>query len=124
MTEENKASNDLVNSKIEIVPGVFIDDRMRIGGMMFLEERTGKEFFEIVNLLCTKRTTIDIYNIFLALVIQANENMDIKEAEKITKTIEFKEINTILERLRIFSFAPKNVSEPIPQAVTESQTPV
>ena len=85
MTEENKASNDLVNSKIEIVPGVFIDDRMRIGGMMFLEERTGKEFFEIVNLLCTKRTTIDIYNIFLALVIQANENMDIKEAEKITR---------------------------------------
>ena len=121
MTQESKTSNELINSKIEIAPGVLIDDRMRIGGMMFLEERTGKEFFEIVNLLCTKRTTTDIFNIFLALVVQSNENMDIKEAEKITKSIEFKAINDILERLRIFSFAPKNASEPNPKEVTESR---
>jgi hypothetical protein len=111
-----KAENDLVNSKIEIAPGVLIDDRLRLGGMMFLEQMTGKTFTEIAESLSEKQQAADMYNILLALVVQANGDMDIKEAERIVKSIEIDNMMNLLGRLKIFSIAPKNLSEPNSQS--------
>ena len=41
MAEENKV-NDLVNGKVEIAPGIVVDDRLRLGGVLYLELKFGK----------------------------------------------------------------------------------
>jgi hypothetical protein len=118
MAKESKVPNDLLNSKIEISPGLFIDDRLRVDGAIYLQDKTGISFIEFYKSI-EKQKISDLAALVLSLIFQSNPGFDMNEAEKIVGKLDIYSLYKIVTK--VFEFAPKNASEPNPQEVTENQ---
>jgi hypothetical protein len=117
-----RTGGNLNNGTIRI--GKYLaDDRFRIGGMVYLEERLGKSFEEIADDLSKKFDTDTVRistmvrgmtPMLVALVYQRNSDMtkeDLVDVEKEIMRFELDDFTDVFHKVKLFESA-KNASEP------------
>jgi len=112
MADENKV-NDLVNGKVEIAPGIVVDDRLRLGGVLYLERTFGKPLTEIFESLTGDNPSFtDMSRLLQALYLQANKDSLESQAEEKLAALELNQVAEAFGKLRFLEFAPKNAEPP------------
>jgi len=111
------SGKNLHNGIIKI-SGVELDDRVRIGGILYLEKKFDKGFEEIADavaqglsespLRITKMVE-SISPFLVALILQRNPEMAEAEAENLINQLELNEFTNVFNQLEIFDSA-KNES--------------
>jgi len=111
------SGKNLYNGIIKI-SGVELDDRVRIGGILYLEKKFDKGFEEIADavaqglsespLRITKMVE-SISPFLVALILQRNPEMAEAEAENLINQLELNEFTNVFNQLEIFDSA-KNES--------------
>ena len=118
---------ELVNDLIEIGDGVKMDTRLRVSGMLFLEERFDCPLGQIK--FSEGGRVVSLIPLFVALVIQANEGMTSEEAEKHVRAMDSTTMIAVANKIPKMLAVPESSLEdeddtenPPPAAVTE-ETP-
>ena len=112
---------NLTNGTIEI--GEYkADDRLRVGGILYLEEKLGKSFEEIADDLSKAFDTDNVMisgmvrgmsPILVALVLQRNPDADDKAVEQEIMRLELEDFTKIFDSVKMFEPA-KNEDKPTP----------
>ncbi len=100
---------DLTNGLIDIGDGVKMDTRLRIQGMLYLEEKFDKPLGKIK--LSEDGRIQSMIPLFTALVIQANEGMTAEDAEKHVRLIDTKTIFSVMNEMPKMLAVPKVAQE-------------
>jgi len=110
---------NLTNSVIQI--GQFkADDRLRVGGILYLEEKLGKGFEEIADDMSKALSTDKVHIskmvgimslILMALILQRNTEIDEADAEQALMRLELEEFTAVFDKLKLFE--AKNAPGPL-----------
>ena len=118
---------ELVNGLIEIGDGVKMDMRLRVSGMLFLEEKFDCPLAQIK--FSEGGRVKSLIPLFTALVIQANEDMTAEDAEKHVRAMDSTTMLTVALEIPKMLAVPETALEdeddpenPPPAAVT-GETP-
>ena len=108
------ASGKNLHNGIIKLNGVELDDRVRVGGILYLEKKFDKGFEEIADavaqglsespLRITKMVE-SISPFLVALILQRNPDMPEAEAESLIYQLELNEFTEIFNQLEIFDSA-------------------
>lgn len=112
MADETKV-HDLVNGKVQIAEGLVLEDRLRLGTVLYLEKKFGKsltEIFEAMGAAAPNFTQIS--TILTGLYIQSHPEVTETQAEQAVGRLDLEEVTGAFAKLRFAEFAPKNVSPP------------
>ena len=113
---------DLTNGLIDIGDGVKMDMRLRVEGMLFLEEKFDKPLGKIK--FSEDGRVQSLVPLFVALVIQANEGMTEESAEQSVRNMDAKTMinvaNEIPKMLAVPKIDTEDVAENPPGPVTET----
>lgn len=123
---------DLANAKIKI-GDVLADDRLRIGGILYLEEKLGKSFEEIADDL-TKVVDVEKVNIskmvkgmtpfIVALILQRNPDMDEAEAERAIMQLELEDFTDVFSKVKLFKSAKNQKGRKVTTAKKRQRQPI
>ena len=115
---------DLTNEFFEIGNGVKMDGRLRVSGMLFLEEKFDKPLGQIK--FSEDGRVQSLIPLFTALVIQANEGMTAEVAEQHVRSMDAKTMflvsSEIPKMLAVPAIAKEDGADP-PEPATETETP-
>ncbi len=115
---------NLTNGVIEISKGVYADDRLRIGGILYLEEKLDKTFEAIADemskFLDSDKLSISkmvraIQPFIIALTLQRNPEMSEGEVEQILMRLEIDDFTSLFAKVKLFDREPKNEHRPTPR---------
>ena len=116
---------DLTNGLIDIGDGVKMDTRLRIQGMLYLEEKFDRPLGKIR--LSEDGRVQSMIPLFTALVLQANEGMTAEDAEKHVRLIDtttiFSVMNEIPKMLAVPKVAQEDDAENPPKPAEETPEP-
>lgn len=113
--------NDLVNGLIDIGGGVKMDTRLRVEGMLFLEEKFDRPLGQIK--FSEGGRVQSLIPLFTALVLQANEGMTTEDAEKCVRSMDAKTMFIVASEIPKMLAVPEiedNNPENPPEPVTET----
>ncbi len=123
---------DLANATIKI-GDVMADDRLRIGGILYLEEKLGKGFEEIADDL-TKVVDVENVNItamikrmtpfVTALILQRNPDMEEIEAERAVMQLELEEFTDVFGQVKLFKTAKNSKGQKTGMPKKRTRQPV
>lgn len=120
MSDEQQ--NDLVNTLVEVAPGVQVESRLRVSSMMWLEKKFDLPFVKIFNRLTPDNQEdiriSDITLLIQALYMQAHPTMSEQDAEAKIASLEISDLVNALGKITAFELVPKNESTPEPPAAT------
>ena len=114
------ASSKLTNQRVKVADGYCCDQKLRVGGILFLEEFTGKDFEEIAEEIQAvmkkqgegKVSITAMFNamqpFIVSLMHQCHEDATAEELTKALKKLELDELMALFNKLKIFSGAGKN----------------
>lgn len=115
---------DLTNGMIEIADGVNMDSRLRVEGMLFLEEKFDKPLGQIK--FSEGGRVQSLIPLFIALVIQANDGMTEEIAEQHVRKMDantmLKVANEIPKMLAVPTVAKEDDPENPPKTEPETET--
>lgn len=115
-----ESGGDLVNGVIEIAPGVVIDDRLRVRGIKWLQNFTGKKFAELTSEWPETPGIEEMCPLLMALLIQRNPDMSVEKAQELIDDVDVSVIAKIVGSLKVFDTEPKNSQPP---NLVETTTP-
>lgn len=111
---------NLTSGIIEITENVNADNKLKIGGILYLEEKLQKSFEEIADDLAktlegkvnvsTMVKTIEPF--LIALITQRNPDMSEKEASMIIRGLDLAEFTGIFDKVEMFEGSAKNSQQP------------
>lgn len=110
----------LTNGIIKIAENVNADDKLKIGGILYLEEKLGKSFEEIADGLAkslegkvTVTTMVKTIEPFLiALIIQRNPDLDEEAIRSIIHDLDLAMFTGIFDKVKMFESPAKNAPGP------------
>jgi hypothetical protein len=116
---------NLNNGKIKIAEGWYADDRLRVGGILYLEEQTGKPFTELADELTDAFGDKDgqpsittmvskLSPILKALILQANPELDEDAIGRLLMQMEIEDFMEVFSKIKLFEASAKNPSTPNP----------
>lgn len=109
--------SDLANETIDLGNGLKVDNRLRIGGAVWFEEKAGKSLMEFAKALEQQQFSIrDLQWFLMALLLQSNEGMTEDDARQKINSIDITKAADAMAGA--LSFEPKNSP---PADLTESQ---
>lgn len=123
------SGTNLTNGTIKI-GDVLADDRLRIGGILYLEEKLGKGFEEIADDLSS---TVDseklnvskmikgIRPFLVALILQRNADMPESEAEFAVGRLELEEFTEVFNQVKMFKSAKNGQAPTSPKPRTRKK---
>ena len=98
---------------LEIAPGIKIEDRLRLGGVLYLERRFDKPLTEVFELLSSENPRFsDMTALLTALYMQANTTATEEQAEFVLGRIELAQISEAFGKIKAFELSPKNGQTP------------
>jgi len=112
---------DTVKSVIEISAGVVIDSKLRLSGVKFLERKFGKPFQDLAESFANDQSMTNLSPVLVALYRQRNPNVDDETCELAIDNIAIEDLVSIINKLNIFDFEPKNSQSPA-EMETETET--
>lgn len=117
-------ASKLTNQRVKVADGYFCDQKLRVGGILFLEEFTGKGFEEIADDIQDAmkkqgdgKVSISVMvkamqPFILSLMHQCHEDATVDELTSAINQLELDEFMALFNRLKIFSGAEKNDGGP------------
>lgn len=117
-------SSKLTNQRVKVAKGYFCDQKLRIGGILFLEQLTGKGFEEIADDIQTAmveqgKVKVNISAMvkamqpfILSLMHQCHEDATVEELTAAINYLELDEFMALFDELKIFSDSGKNDGGP------------
>jgi hypothetical protein len=99
---------DTVKGVIAITPGVLIDDKLKLGGVKWLEKKFGKPFQDIADEFATHQSMTNMSMIIVALFRQRHPDMTDDQCEQEIDKLDIEDIGTVIGKLSVFNFEPKN----------------
>ncbi len=130
------ASSKLTNQRVKVADGFFCDQKLRIGGILFLEELTGKGFEEIADDIQEAmkkqgdgKVSISVMvkamqPFIVSLMHQCHPTEDVEELIAIINRLELDEFMALFNKLKIFSDAGKNEQGPVAKKAKRQRQPV
>ena len=118
------SGKDLANKTIKI-GGVHADDRLRIGGILYLEEKLGKGFEEIADDLskAVDVKKVDITKMvkgmapfLVALILQQNPDMEEITAERAVMRLELEDFTEAFDKVKLFKTAKNESGQTVAKA--------
>lgn len=118
------ASSKLTNQRVKVTDDYYCDQKLRIGGILFLEELTGKGFEEIADDIQAAmkkqgdgKVSISVMvkamqPFILSLMHQCHEDATAEELTAAINRLELEEFMALFNKLKIFSGAEKNDGGP------------
>lgn len=125
------SGKDLANKTIKI-GDVYADDRLRIGGILYLEEKLGKGFEEIADdlskIVDVKKVDISamikgMQPFLIALILQQNPDMDEELAERAIMRLELDDFTEAFDKVKLFKSA-KNEQGQKPAKANRRRQPI
>jgi len=130
-------ASKLTNQRVKVADGYFCDQKLRIGGILFLEELTGKGFEEIaddiqaamgkqkdekVNVSVMVRS---MQPFILSLMHQCHPDATVEELTGAINRLELDEFMALFNKLKIFSSdSKKNAQGPVAGTARRQRQPV
>jgi len=109
-----------LNKGILKVGGLTIDTRIKVGSILWLQEKYDMDFDGVIKLF-SKGKIKDVINLITALAVQHNEDMAEEEITKKIKQLDLTELTTAATSLTsIFETDAKNLKRPIKGNLQES----
>ena len=116
-------ASKLTNQRVKVADGYFCDQKLRVGGFLFLKELTGKGFEvvakEIISSMEKQKETPDITGvmlsvrpILLSLMHQSHPDATTEELERAFGRVEIDQFLPLFNRLKIFEDSKKNAQGP------------
>lgn len=108
---ETPQGSDLSVGMIDVGDGVLIENRLRLGAIIWLEDKLGKsinEYFADID-VNTMRLK-ELQPLFVALIMQANPEMAEEEATRLSLRIDLTVIGNVLPT--VMAIEPKNSPSP------------
>ena len=118
------ASSKLTNQRVEVADGYFCDQKLRIGGILFLEELTGKGFEEIADDIqaamgkqkdgkaSVSAMVIVIQPFILALMHQCHPEALVEDLTAAINQLELDKFMHLVNKLKLFTDSGKNAPRP------------
>ena len=109
------ASSKLTSQRVKVAEGYFCDQKLRIGGILFLEDLTGKGFEEIADDIQTAMTAQKdekanvsamvraMQPFILSLMHQCHPDATVEDLTGAINRLEFDEFMALFNKLKIFS---------------------
>lgn len=110
MTETPQGS-DLSTGMIDVGDGLLIENRLRLGAIIWLEDKLGKsinEYFAGIDVETMRLK--ELQPLFVALILQAHPSMSEEEATKLSLRIDLNTIGDVLPT--VMRIEPKNSRPP------------
>ena len=130
MTAKN--GRDLVNGTIKI-GGLDADDRLRIGGILYLEQKLEKDFEDIADEL-TKVVDAKKLNIskmilamnpfLIALILQRNPDIPEQDIERVLMQLELADYTAAFDKVNLFKSAKNEPGQKTATAKKRQRQPV
>lgn len=128
-------SSKLTDQRVKVVEGYFCDQKLRIGGILFVEELTGKGFEDIadgiqeamkgqeggVNISVMVKA---MQPFILCLMHQCHPDATVEELTGVINQLELEQFMALFNRLKIFSDSGKNGQGPVAKKTKRTRQPV
>jgi hypothetical protein len=117
---ETPQGSDLATGLVDVGDGIRVENRLRLGAMIWLENKLGKsvqEYFE--GLDPNKMRATEIQPIIVALILQANPNMTDEEAEKLSLRVDIAVMGDVIAN--VLTVEAKN--SPLPEVDLTENAP-
>lgn len=112
MADEEKGT-DLVNGRVELAEGLVLEDRLRLGTVLYLEGKFTKPLTEIFEQLAIENPRFtDMAIILTGLYMQTHPDATEHEAEKAIGRLDLTEVSGAFAKLKFADFEPKNSETP------------
>ena len=130
------ASSKLTNQRVKVAEGYYCDQKLRIGGILFLEELTGKGFEEIADDIQTAMTAQKDEKVnvsamvkamqpfILSLMHQCQPDATVDDLTGVINRLELEEFMALFNKLKIFSDSGKNAQGPVAKKTKRLRQPV
>lgn len=130
------ASSKLTNQRVKVADGYYCDQKLRIGGILFLEELTGKGFEEIADdtqqameKQIDGKVSISVMvkamqPFILSLMSQCHPDATVDELTGAINQLELEEFMALFNKLKIFADSKKNEQGPVAKKTKRQRQPV
>lgn len=108
----NPKGTDMTARLID-VDGLMFDDRFRVGGTLYIEQKTGRSFIDVAEELSAakdKPTMTILAVVLTALYLQKND-VPVEQAEKTIANLELSQMMTVMSQIDL-EIEEKNSTSP------------